>query len=64
MMMMIIIIIMIMLMMIVTHIDYTPVSVYQNNFLFFKDSAYFCYCAYVLRISRYSAGLTPVGGAY
>ena len=24
------------------------------SFLLFKDGAYYCYCAYVLRISRYS----------
>ena len=26
----------------------------------FKDGAYYCYCAYVLRISRYSDFLSPV----
>ena len=27
----------------------------KDNFLsWFKDGAYYCYCAYVLRISRYS----------
>ena len=26
----------------------------------FKDGAYYCYCAYVLRISRYSEFLSPV----
>ena len=26
----------------------------------FKDGAYYCYCAYVLRISRYSAFLSVV----
>ena len=25
-----------------------------------KDGAYYCYCAYVLRISRYSDFLSPV----
>ena len=25
-----------------------------------KDSAYYCYCAYVLRISRYSDFLSPM----
>ena len=28
--------------------------------VFFKDGAYFCYCAYVLRISRYSSFLWVV----
>ena len=27
---------------------------------FFKDGAYYCYCAYVLRISRYSDFLLPM----
>ena len=26
----------------------------------FKDGAYYCYCAYVLRISRYSDFLSPM----
>ena len=26
----------------------------------FKDGAYYCYCAYVLRISRYSDYLSPL----
>ena len=31
-----------------------PSTVYfQFNSILFKDGAYFCYCAYVLRISRY-----------
>ena len=25
-----------------------------------KDGAYYCYCAYVLRISRYSDSLSPM----
>ena len=29
-------------------------------FLFIKDGAYYCYCAYVLRISRYSDFLSPM----
>jgi len=28
--------------------------------LYVKDGAYYCYCAYVLRISRYSDFLSPV----
>ena len=27
---------------------------------FIKDGAYYCYCAYVLRISRYSDFLSPM----
>ena len=34
---------------------------YQNNLkLLLKDGAYYCYCAYVLRISRYSDLLSPL----
>ena len=29
-------------------------------FAFLKDGAYYCYCAYVLRISRYSDFLSPM----
>ena len=28
--------------------------------ILFKDGAYYCYCAYVLRISRYSDFLSPM----
>ena len=32
-----------------------------HNFMFgFKDGAYYCYCAYVLCISRYSDFLSPM----
>ena len=34
-----------------------PVNVFYNQF---KDGAYYCYCAYVLRISRYSGFLWVV----
>ena len=30
------------------------------RFVFLKDGAYYCYCAYVLRISRYSGFLWVV----
>ena len=33
------------------------ISIYFNRL---KDGAYYCYCAYVLRISRYSDFLSPV----
>ena len=35
----------------------------QDKLLKIKDGAYFCYCAYVLRISRY-LGFLSLGGTY
>ena len=35
-------------------------SSYAAGFLVIKDGAYYCYCAYVLRISRYSGFLWVV----
>ena len=32
----------------------------QSSKVTFKDGAYYCYCAYVLRISRYSDFLSPM----
>ena len=32
--------------------EFRPLNAAQN--IIFKDGAYYCYCAYVLRISRYS----------
>ena len=32
----------------------------KGKFTLFKDGAYYCYCAYVLRISRYSDFLSPI----
>ena len=33
---------------------------YHIFILAFKDGAYYCYCAYLLRISRYSDFLSPL----
>ena len=33
---------------------------YHGIYRLFKDGAYYCYCAYVLRISRYSDLLSPM----
>ena len=38
----------------------TPERVMSCNFLGLKDSAYFCYCTYVLRIARYTGFLWVV----
>ena len=35
-------------------------KVNKFEFSLFKDGAYYCYCAYVLRISRYSDFLSPM----
>ena len=35
---------------------------FSNGWDTFKGSAYYCYCAYVLRISRYSG--FPIGDAF
>ena len=35
-------------------------SVYRKASGVLKDGAYYCYCAYVLRISRYSDFLSPM----
>ena len=37
-----------------------PVTKPQEKANHFKDDAYYCYCAYVLRISRYSDFLSAV----
>ena len=36
------------------------VGVLLDHFTSFKDGGYYCYCAYVLRISRYSDFLSPM----
>ena len=43
----------------------SPEKTWKSNHLhfllsYFKDGAYYCYCAYVLRISRYSDFLSPM----
>ena len=39
------------------NVDLVGIHVYETSedsmHVYFKDSAYFCYCAYVLRMSRY-----------
>ena len=37
-----------------------PLSEIPGSAPVFKDGAYYCYCAYVLRISRYSDFLSPM----
>ena len=40
--------------------EVTAASVQARLLRLFKDGAYFCYCAYVMRISRYSGFLWVV----
>ena len=51
--------------MIYIHVHVLPLSQTENdsrvpNLLAFKDGAYYCYCAYVLHIARYSGFLWVV----
>ena len=41
-----------------TLMKYRPNAFLDSYDILFKDGAYYCYCAYVLRISRYSSFLS------